>query len=132
MDFSSGSETVETNTEDNCEKMADFNLSSFREFIPDFDGQSKDLNGLIFLIDKMNSALADDQKETLLDQICFKLKGKAFTVYEQNISETWEDLKVALESKFGASKTINFYMTELQGVKQQQGENIKEYADRVG
>lgn len=73
--------------------MAQFSYANFREFIPDFDGQVKDLSRFIFLIDKMNTALTEDQKALLLDQICFKLKGRAFDFYEQNIPGTWDVLK---------------------------------------
>lgn len=79
--------------------------------LPDFFGDSKDLQNFTALIDRINPHLEtydELSKQLFLDIIKSKLKGKARQTIEINCHATsWTQMKIVLQNNFGDRRTCD-------------------------
>lgn len=123
---------IESGTaEQELETMAEFNRNEFMSSIPEFEENSQELPRFISLVEFMLSELTVAGQQMLYRNLRYKLKSKAFEIYEEVLDNTWEGLKTRLEQHFLVQKSMIALQNEMQQMYQGRNENVKTFADKI-
>lgn len=104
---------------------AQFSKTDFFSSIPEFVGDPQELPRFISLVEFMLDDLSAAAKPNLYRHLGFKLKGKAFDIYEELVEPSWVNLKLKLEQHFLVQKSMTNLQNELQQITQGRGEDVK-------
>jgi Zinc knuckle len=112
--------------------MANFDVERFIAVIPEFVDEPSEIKRFLNLVDFMSTSLANNaQRAILYDHLRYKLKGKAFDLYEENVQGTWAVFREVLSARFIGRKSILVLLTELHRISQQRNESVGGYANRI-
>lgn len=114
------------------ETMPKLNVDFALRLIPDFNGDRKDFHKFVSCCDVANSDLSQAADSQLLVNIIkSKLSGSAYNVVKHKTFTTWDELKAALQEQFLETRSIAQLQSELIKTKQNQGESVRSFANRV-
>ena len=122
----------ETNIETIVDKMASFDILHTVKLIPEFNGESAQLNNFLSLIEYLHNTLKNDDKPKLVEFILkTKLSEKARKKIANNIKiETLDDLKTSFMKTFKTIRSALLVQSEL--MNSTQGNNtLTRYIDRI-
>lgn len=111
--------------------MAEISLNILFKFVKSYDGKRETLNSFLVNCDNAYNLASEAQKPILFKFILSQLDGKAETACSIKDFTTWELLKDFLKTQFSERKHYSHLLTDLQESKQEQSENVSQYALRV-
>lgn len=111
--------------------MSEISLNILFKFVKSYDGKRETLNSFIVNCDNAYDLASESQKPILFKFILSQLDGKAETACSIKEFTTWEQLKDFLKTQFSERKHYSHLLTDLQESKQDQSENVSQYALRV-
>lgn len=102
------------------------------KMIPEFHGSRDELHKFIACCDIVSvSCTTRADRELLLNVIKTKLSGNAYNLVKYKTFASWDELKIILQEQYLEKRTIAQIQTELLTSKQQQGESIRSFANRL-
>lgn len=120
-----------TDIEDNTKMAGKFDFTVFKSLVQEFDGNSKNLGRFIQCCELMLTDLEPEEKVIFMKHLICKLQGAAYELYRLKNYEDWSTLKEDLIKRFSKSKPIENIQTELRAIKQELGESISAYAEKI-
>lgn len=100
--------------------------------IPEFDGSNvRELDRFISCCEYVLENLEENEEKNLLKLLHRKLIGRAHDVLVYNDFETFTDFKDEMISQFGPSQSKEVLELELLNVRQDHGEDIRKYSNKI-
>lgn len=118
-------------TENNI-KMAKFDLVTAIKILPEFSGETKDLDNFLKITEIYEKSLKSEEKENLIEfiwhaRLTQKARNKLATT---SAPKTFAELKQKLQGVFKTSDTPQRIHTQLSHIKQH-NLRVKDYADKI-
>lgn len=114
------------------ETMPKLNVDFALKLIPDFNGDRKDFHKFASCCDIVNTDLSQAaDKQLLVSIIKSKLSGPAYNVVKHKTLADWDELKVSLQEQFLETRSIAQLQSELIRAKQQTGELVRSFANKI-
>lgn len=125
------SKNIQTNPIEIENKMA-LNINHALKIIPLFDGKLTELHRFCSCVEVFWSQITKLEEKTLFMKIVkTKLCDQAYEVVHYKNFDTWEDLKLALESKFLKRRSQGAVSAELVCIVQGRNETVKSFASKI-
>lgn len=113
------------------ENTSKFEIATFNRIIPEYKGDLESLNIFLRRCETYNSSLTPKGKKLFLDNLIYKLTGRAFIIYEAKPLTDWKSLKADLSNGIGDKKSIATLQNELLALKQTSQENATDFAEII-
>lgn len=107
------------------------NLSQAAKFVPEFSGNRNELSKFISCGDFAIENVESSYKYLLLEIIKNKLINDAYNIIRFKDVKSWEQLKVALNDKYGEKKNIAHLQLEMSSARQNKDEDVRAYSERL-
>lgn len=114
-----------------AENMAKFEIATFNRIIPEYKGDTESLNIFLRRCDTYHSSLTPKGKKMFLDNLIYKLVGRAFIIYDAKPPTDWKTLKADLSNGIGDKKSIATLQNELLALKQKPEQTATEFAEII-
>ena len=118
-------------TKSDSTNMSSLSLELALKIIPEFDGNSKNLEKFLKNSELAHSKVKDEDKVLLFELIKTKLVGKAYESIRYREIDTFANLKKYLKASCSDSKTTAHLQLELNSCRQKINEEVKIYANRL-
>ena len=100
--------------------------------IPDFHGESKDLERFLHQIDFFAKRIPEgESEEELIQVVMFKLKGNAASLFNRIVDESWDSVKTNLIKQFGEKVNVEAIFQQVETLQQEFNEPFTTYKERV-
>lgn len=121
-------QSAESRTESIMKKL---NIDHVLRIVPEFDGNSSELDRFLACCDIINDPLSKADSKLFLKILPAKLKGKAYDIHKYKNFDNFSELKTEFIIQFSINKSIESLQIELINIKQQKFENIRDFSIRV-
>lgn len=108
-----------------------YKLSEIFSIIPEFDGNSINLQTFINSCGYAHSMAINEQKLLLTIHIKNKLRGKAAELINSRNPATWAEIRSLLDAHFGDSRDLTSLITDLQRIHQMPNESALTFVSRL-
>lgn len=110
--------------------MAQFDRKDLKE-LPEFHGNPRNLPRFISMVERRLNRLVENQRNLFFERLDYKLFGRAYEIYNDNVDGTWESFKVELKRAFLVKKEYVDLSAEMLMMVQFKGEPVIKFADRL-
>lgn len=107
-----------------------FDYANFHRIIPEFSGETKQLNRFLACCENYNETLSETLKPVFLKSLVRKFTDRAFDFYNKKSWADWDELKTALKKYFSSSQSFEGYQLELGRIKQE-SLSVREFGEKI-
>lgn len=118
-------------SKDEIVEETNLSLNFLIKFVKPFDGSREKLNAFLNNCNNAFALASSSQEDLLLKYIISQLEGKAEVACSIKEFDKWSSLREFLKNQFGERKHTAHLLTDLQECKQNNAENVNQFALRV-